>query len=401
MEKALCEQLSLVENSVARLDNWITRNGWAGYDPYDLKQHPILMISKPKSIGRALRAGFLVLDILFPIILRRVLGIPREVNAKAMGLFSAGYQILYEATGEERYLNKAEEALTWLEENPSQGYAGLCWGQPFAWQSRVYIPENTPSSVVSAIAGDAFWRFYRMTDQDSYLDKCRSICEVFLSDLNIDEFQNGGICFSKTTVDRFHTHNGNLFVADFLLRVGRALHRKDYIETAWKAVAYTLSEQNDDGSLCYWGRDQADQCIIDHYHSGFEIRCLYSIWKTTDDMNVYEALRKYYRFYCEKLFTSSGIPKIRPNSLYPVNIHACAEAILCQSILAPDFPEAQVYLQKCVPWIVNTMQHPDGWFIYMIRKLGWLRWKQKIPYIRWGQAWMLRALAQYYLWIKT
>ena len=328
---------------------------------------------------------------------RRMLRIPREVNAKAMGLFAAGYQILYETTGDEKYLDRAQEALAWLEENPCKGYAGLCWGHPFSWQSRVLIPKATPSSVISAIVGNAFWRFYQMTGHSSYFANCQSICEFFLKDLNIDELGEGKICFSKTPLDHFHIHNCNLFVADFLLRVGKVLQRKDYVRTAWKALTYTLSEQNDDGSICYWGRDQADYCRIDHYHSGFEIRCLYSIWKSTSDERVYSALRRYYQFYCEKLFTSEGIPKMTPHALYPINIHSCAEAILCHSTLAPDFPEAREYLQKCVPWIVKIMQHPEGWFIYMIREIkGRLRWKVKIPYIRWGQAWMLRALAEYY-----
>jgi hypothetical protein len=83
--------------------------------------------------------------------------------------------------------------------------------------------------------------------------------------------------------------------------------------------------------------------------------------------------------------------------LYPINIHSCAESILCHSALALDFPEALSYLQKCVPWVVETMQHSEGWFIYKVRRIrGKYDWKLKIPYIRWGQAWMLRALAQYY-----
>lgn len=401
MERVLSEQLSLVEQSIARLDNWVISNGWAGYDPYDLRQHSLLTISRPKAIGKAVRATILGTELLFPMASRRILGIPQEVNAKAMGLFAAGYQVLYEATDEERYLDRAQEALTWLEENPSQNYTGLCWGQPFSWQSLVSIPKNTSSCVITAIAGDAFWRFYQMTLHSGYLDNCKSICEFFLNDLNIDEFGDGSICFSKTTVDHFHIHNCNLFVADFLLKIGKELKRREYVEAAWKAVAYTKSEQNDDGSICYCGKDQEDGCRIDHYHSGFEIRCLHSIWKSSAEEEIYRILERYYRFYCENLYTANGIPKIGPHALYPVDIHGCAEAILCQSTLAPDFPEARDYLQGCVSWIVNTMQQPDGWFIYTVRKMGWLRWKQKIPYIRWGQAWMLRALAQYYSWLKT
>jgi rhamnogalacturonyl hydrolase YesR len=375
----------------------VTRNGWAGYDPYDLRQLLLRVAPRSKLVQTALRRATLLSEWFFPMVPRRLLRVPKQVNAKAMGLFAAGYQILYEATGEEGYLDRAQEALTWLEENACEGCMGLCWGHPFDWQSRMFIPRATPSSVVSAIAGDAFWRFYQMTGCRRYLASCQSVCDFFVNDLNVDELGEDAICFSKTPLDHFHIHNGNLFVADFLLKVGKALPREDYVRMAWKALTYTLGEQRTDGSICYWGRDQDEGCKIDHYHTGFEIRCLYSIWKSTGDERVHSALKDYYRFYCEKLFTSQAIPKMTPRSLYPVNIHSCAEAILCHSTVAADFPEAQRYLRQCVPWVIKTMQHPEGWFIYAIRNIaGSAQWKVKIPYIRWGQAWMLRALAQYY-----
>jgi hypothetical protein len=218
-----------------------------------------------------------------------------------------------------------------------------------------------------------------------------------LRDLHINKLGEEKVCFSKTPLDHFHIHNCNLFVADFLLKVGKASKREDYVEMAQKALNYTLGEQNSDGSICYWGKDQESQCRIDHFHSGFKIRCLHSIWKSTDDEKVQFALQKYYQFYREKLFTSNGFPKMTPQAFYPIDIHSCAEAILCHSTLALDFPRAWKSLQKCVPWIIKTMQHRDGWFIYRVQNVNRrLPWKLRIPYIRWGQAWMLRALAQYF-----
>jgi len=385
-----------VEQSLMRLDRWITRNGWAGFDPYDLKKHTLLTPSQ--TWGRkVLRQSILYAESFFPLLLRRLLRIPREINPKAMGLFASGYRILYEATQQELYLRQAKEALTWLEAHPCPDYSGMCWGHPFSWQSKILIPKNTPSSVITAIIGDAFWRFYQSTQDHRFLQHCRSICEFFLRHLNIDVLKEDSLCFSKTPLDHFHIHNGNLFVADFLIKVGKVSGQKHYLEMAKKALTYTLNQQNEDGSFCYWGKDQEKECKIDHYHSGFEIRSLHSIWKSMRNPRVYEALRRYYRFYCENLFTSEGYPEMKPQSLYPINIHSCAEAILCHSTLAPDFPEALGHLKRCVPWILQTMQHPEGWFIYMVRKTKTgFDWKLNIPYIRWGQAWMLRALAECY-----
>jgi rhamnogalacturonyl hydrolase YesR len=397
MEETLSQQKDLVWESIDRLYNWIACYGWAGYDPYDLKQNPLLSYSQPVLIRKLAQLAIMIAEAFFPKFSRQILRIKKEINAKAMGLFATGYHILYETTNEEKFLKKAEEILEWLERNPSKGYAGLCWGHPFNWQSLVFIPKGTPSSVITAIVGDAFWRSYNKTGCDKYLSICQSICEFFLNDLNIDELDDNKICFSKTPIDHFHIHNTNLFVADFLLKVGDKIGREDYIKKAWKALNYTLSEQNKDGSICYWGKDQEEKCKIDHYHSGFEIRLLYSIWKSTSSHRVYSALKKYFKFYCERLFTSDKVPKMTPHGFYSINIHSCAEAILCHSTLAPDFPVAWNYIQKLVPWVLQNMQHSNGWFIYMIVNINnWVLWKVNFPHIRWGQAWMLRALVQYY-----
>jgi len=383
----------VVDPAVERLDRWLVGNGWAGYDPYDLRGLPFILHPASRK-ARAVRRLILKAENWFPLPIRRILGIETAVNAKGMGLFAEAYRQLYEATGDERHLKRGEEALSWLEAHCAPGYSGCCWGYPFDWQSRVLIPKGTPSSVVSATVGQAFWGFYRMTGERRYLDTCQSVCEFFVRDLKVSRFDNRRICFSYTPIDNFHVHNANLFAADLLIRVGLETSRSSYQDLGMQAAAYALSEQNKDGSLCYWGRDQSDSCRIDHYHSGFEIRSLYGIWKSTTDAEIYRAVQAYYGFYKERLFQRGTIPKMTPTSLYPVDIHSCAEAILCHSTLAPDFPEGRDFLSRCVPWTIEKMQHHDGWFIYMIRDIGGrARYPLEIPYIRWGQAWMLRALA--------
>jgi len=41
-----------VKESIRKLDAWVEKNGWAGYDPYDIKRHPWLL--KLGSWNRAL-----------------------------------------------------------------------------------------------------------------------------------------------------------------------------------------------------------------------------------------------------------------------------------------------------------------------------------------------------------
>jgi rhamnogalacturonyl hydrolase YesR len=397
MEDDKSEPSITVKRSIDNLDKWLNRNGWKGYDPYDIESHSLFRLQESFYLLKSLKKIVLILDSYFPLTARFLLNIQKKINPKAMGLFSSAYIILYDVTGKENYFKKSKETLKWLLENPSSGFNGLCWGQPFGWNSHIFIPAYMPSSIVTSIVGEAFWRFYKLTGENNYIENCDRICEFFLKDLKIDKIDEKRICFSKTPIDHFHIHNSNLFIADFLIRIGIELNKKYYIDTASRAINYTLSDQNKNGSFCYFGKDQSKECTIDHYHTGFIIRCLYSIWKTTGDEKVFNSLMNCYKFYCKNMFTAQGIPKTTPKILFPVNIHSCAEAILCHSLIAKDFSNSYKYLKRIVSWVLSNMQHNDGWFIYLIRKFDNLfNWKVKIPYIRWGQAWMLRSLAEYY-----
>jgi len=272
--------------SIIKLDNWIEKNGWSGYDPYDIKGHPrvVKLISDqsqsllPKMGRRALLIGIEV----FPKTSRRLLRIQKQVNAKAMGLFASAYLKLYQQLKEDSCLSKARECLKWLEENKSQGYAGACWGYPFDWQTLALIPKRTPTAVVSSICGDAFWDFYKFTADKKYLDVCQSIGEFFINNLNIDYIDDDRLCFSYTPLDRFHVHNANLFAAAFLIKVGKELNQEGFCQHGIKALNYTLDAQNKDGSFYYWALSEKETYniseatlkTIDHYHTGFVLRSL-------------------------------------------------------------------------------------------------------------------------------
>jgi hypothetical protein len=45
---------------------------------------------------------------------------------------------------------------------------------------------------------------------------------------------------------------------------------------------------------------------------------------------------------------------------------------------------------KTFHWTLGNMAAPDGSFYYQRHRL----WTNRTPYMRWGQAWMLRALAR-------
>ena len=376
-----------VKQALKLLDMWIERNGWEGYDPYDIKGTKLFLFFQKNKYTNF--ASNLLLN-RFPMFFRKVFRVRREINAKAMALFARGYLNLYKKSGDEAYLKKGLFCLNWLMKNPSKGYSGFCWGYPFDWQSRVFIPKNTPSGVVTSIAAHAFIDAYEILGDRKYLEIAKSCCEFILNDLNIDQVSKDKICFSYTPIDNFHVHNANLFSASTLLRIYTYIKNEKYKEKGIMAINFTVSYQNHDGSWYYWAPPDKLLYNIDNYHTGFVLECLNICRRVLKDEFEYEEeLRKGLKFYKNHLFLDDGTPKMTPNSVYPIDIHSCAQAIITFCELADFEPNYLSMAEKVAKWTIENMQDKEGYFYYRIYKT----YVNKIPYIRWGQAWMLRALS--------
>ncbi len=399
--------ISSASAAVERLSQWIEKNGWAGYDPYDIQGTPLYMwalglsrSSFVKRLFRKLVLGPLLLgEVRFPLLFRKLFRVKPSINAKGMSLYVIALFNLYQVTGNLKYQSQAIDCLNWLLENQAPGYEHPCWGYPFDWDSGVIVPALSPSSVVSAAAFDAFWKAFEVTGEDKYLQTCVGICKFFVDDLNIDNIDEETICFSYTPLDDFHVHNTNLLVAHCLLKVGVEIKHGDWISLGEKAANYALKEQNENGSLFYWGKVQNYMCPdrVDQYHSGFEMRCLFSIWQSTGKSKYKEALDRYYAFYSKNLLKKEGdliFPKMYPSAVYPINVHSCAEGLLLNSVLSSQYDASSQVVTKMLPWVIDKMQLKDGRFMYTRRKLWGFEWCSKIGYWRWGQAWMVLALSE-------
>jgi hypothetical protein len=101
--------------------------------------------------------------------------------------------------------------------------------------------------------------------------------------------------------------------------------------------------------------------------------------------------------YTGHFFEKQKIPKLLPDRLYRIDIHSCAEAILCISVLSETYPQHISLAGNVLKWTLENMQDAAGYFYYGILKnrITGRPYVSKIPYIRWGQAWMLKSLAAY------
>ena len=391
-----------INDTINHLNHWLSGQNWKGYDPYDIKSLPwvIRLISKSRKSNYTTFIRELVFEFFynFPIISRKIFSVKPEMNAKAMGLFATSYLDLYKYSDDNANIEKANWCLDWLLKNRAPTSIGYGWGYPFNWQSTEFIPKNTPNGIVTTVVGDAFWNFYKLSKDQKYLN---SIVEIarFLYSLPIDKINNEQICFSYTPLFLNHIHNLNLFVAEFLIKTGTEIKEKEWIEAGNKAVNYTISNQLQNGAFDYNGPPEKPSNYIDHYHTGFILRMLHSIWKLTNREDVFLALEKGFRFYMNSMFENETIPKLKPDKKYRIDIHSCAESINCLITLTDTFPEAKSRAEKILKWTIKNLQDDTGYFYYGILKnrLFGYHFKSKIPYIRWSQAWMMKALSNYLL----
>jgi hypothetical protein len=396
-----------INDIIDTLVNWIEKNNYYGHDIYDLyaiSLFQVMLVPRPALLRKVMKKLINWCILLFPNTLIKIFRVKKNINHKAMGLIMKAYCNLYQVRKNSYYLELAEKIALWLIQNRSLGYKNFCWGYPFDWKSKQFVPKNTPSSVVSSIVGDGFFSIFKITGNQEYLLICQSICRFFIDELNIDNVDDSKICFSYTPIDNNHVHNANLFVAEFLIRVGQETGNELYIDYGRKAVQYTLSEQNSNGSILYWGdKDKRHRKFsysnMDHYHSGFEIRMLYKIACLLRDKKIFEAYRKYYSFYRKNYIAGSAI-NYRPGQRYPIDIHSCSEVIICNSVVEDGLYTGQRWFQDIIGWINLKMLDHRSLYIYMIRNILFFEIKIKINFMRWGQAWMLLAFSEFLLWKK-
>ena len=189
---------SSVENSLAKLRDYVEAENHKGYDPYDTlnaklnfsilgKWGPVLAIQVQKRN---------------PINIRKLIGIEKEYNPKAMGLFLHTYSLLYRHNPTADNKNKMNFFYRWLLKNYTKGYKGYCWGYNFDWASPgKYLKAHSPTIVVSGFISKGIFEYYQATKDPKAVEILKSIGEFVLHDLPITE-DDTGTCFSYSTISK-------------------------------------------------------------------------------------------------------------------------------------------------------------------------------------------------------
>jgi rhamnogalacturonyl hydrolase YesR len=379
----------IITDSFYKLLSYCEKEEFKGYDPYDGLNSRFFRSLPYIRNNRLARLAWIQAFKRSPVNLRSFVGIKKDYNPKAVGLFLAGYCNLYHLSPSQEYKEKIYFFASLLEKFTTKGYSGACWGYNFDWQARAFFqPKHTPTVVATTFIANALLDAFEITKEKKFLDITGSSCRFILKDLNRTYDDTGNFSFSYSPLDKSVVFNASLLGSRLLARVYSFTGEKELIDEAQKSVAFCCNYQKENGSWSYgtlpfhkW---------IDNFHTGYNLECIYDYMKYSGDNSYQQQLDKGFEFYVNNFFTEEGISKYYNTSKFPIDIHAPAQLVITISKLG-KFEEYEALVEKVLIWTIKNMQSDKGYFYYQINKY----FSSKIPYMRWAQAWMFFSLSTY------
>jgi len=374
------------ENCVQEVLAYIEAADYSGYDPYDALSSPL--IRRIGGGGKWIRIAATHLVRRSPINLRPLLGISKGHNPKGIGLFLWGYAKLYVIDENARYLERIDYLLELLAHLRSAGCSGNAWGYNFDWQSRTFLrPKGTPTIVNTAFIGHALLDCYELTGRRKALELAIPIKDFVMKDLRRTR-AGDTFCFSYTPLDTGIVHNANLLGASILARLTRYCDDGQLRADVLASLRYSIQRQRPDGSWFY--ADTPIQGWIDSFHTGFNLQAIRYILGTTLAQEYKGAYRKGVEFYARNFFLEDGTPKYYHDRVYPIDIHSPAQAVC---FFSREGEEYRPLTKRVIDWMLRNMYGGGGVFYYRKGKIM----TNRIPYMRWSQAWAFHALSEYLL----
>lgn len=376
----------LCESSVRKLVDYCRATNWAGYDPYDALNSkvfgilPFLNARVPRLVlTQALKRS--------PINLRWLLLVKKAQNPKAMALFLSA---LVKLTGSN--LVAAEGLIELMIERlialRSQGTDYWCWGYSFPWQMRkAIVPRWAPNLSCTAFAANALLDVYENFQDLRCLEMASSAAEYILDELY---WARGQVVagFSSPRADlQGQVYNSNFLAAALLCRVYRITGEKRFLDPALTAARYSAAMQFSDGSWTYG--EMRSQQWIDNLHTGSNLCALRSIGRYAETSEFETCLRSGLDYYRSHFLCEDGAVRYFHDRTYPIDIRCVAQAIITLKELEDLDPVCTSEAQSVFQWAMSHMWDDRGFFYYRLLR----HWTNRIPYIRWSQAWMLLAMA--------
>ena len=395
-------QQNVIE-SFRRLREYCEREEFKGWDPYDglnSKVFQALPFLKKSALCRlVVIQGFKR----SPINLRRIALVPKEYNAKGIGLFLSGYCNLYNAVKAnpklaeslgsadslKSQINELAELLISLQSN---GYSGACWGYNFDWQARrlFLFPKFTPTVVATNFCATALMESFEITGEKKYLEIALSAANFVIKDLHRSDYKDGFL-FSYSPLQGNDTvFNASLLGSRLLSFCYKYTGNEEYRNLAEQSIKACCAGQKENGAWVYGMLPV--QSWVDSFHTGYNLDALIAYQEQTADDKYNKYIEKGFEYYIQNFFEADGTPKYYDNRTYPIDIH-CPGQLLVTLARLHKTEEYKDIAEKVINWTIRNMQDKKGYFYYQLKPGV----SSKISYIRWSNAFMFNALSHYIL----
>ncbi|MGC2400881.1 MAG: hypothetical protein WA510_13905 [Acidobacteriaceae bacterium] len=385
------ESDSLVE-AIRALRTWMESRQFTGHDPFDLLNSAYLRGAR---IPRSSLAGNLLSILIIQggkrfggLRLRRLLKVPASRNPKALGLCLSAYCDL--ARSGQDVAGHAAWLKSELIRLRSAHEPDYCWGYDWDYVSfrGSRLTAFSPNCVATYFCGSAFLDMSEVFQDGEAREIAQSAAHFVASRLNRSFESPEEICFSYTPNDITQIFNSSALAGALLARAGKLTGGEAYLSLARKSMVFLARRQLPAGGW-YYGKLRRQQWI-DSFHTSYNVCALLAYQQVTGDSSFEEPMLRGHRYYQSTFFTRDGVPRYFHDETFPVDIHASAQAILHFAAFSSIDPAALDRAWIIFRWVLTNMRAPDGYFYYQRHRF----WTNRTPYMRWGQAWMLRALAR-------
>ena len=391
-------------NSFQRLKSYCEKEQYKGWDPYDglnSKVFQALPFFKNSALCRlAVIQGFKRC----PVNLRRMAMLPKEYNAKGVGLFLQGYCNLLHAVrdnpalaaeigSEEELMVKIRKVADLLLSLQSKGdYHGACWGYNFDWQARrlFLFPKYTPTVVATNFCATALMEAYEATGEKRFLDVALTSAEFVKEDLHRYKCEDGFLFSYSKLPGNDTVYNASLLGSRLLSYCYKYTGNEEYRELAEASVKACCKGQREDGAWVYGLLPV--QSWVDSFHTGYNMDGLIAYEEQTGDTKYHAYIEKGFEYYIKYFFEVDGIPKYYDNQMYPIDIH-CSGQLFVTLARLHKFDEYRELAEKVMAWTIKNMQDKRGYFYYQLKH----GISSKISYMRWSNAFMFAAMSYYLL----
>ena len=388
------ELYSKTLESETKLEGWIENEYYKGWDPYD-GLYSNFLNKHVKNIY--LQILLVQLSRVSPINFRPLLGIKKDIDLKGISLILLAYSNLYQATHDASYLKRAEVLKDMILARSLKSHYGYhCWSShyyTYVGVDKSKMLPNVPDVIGTINCIKGLSAYYHIHPDDEVKEILRSTYDFFKKNIVTSEAGITYVLYNPVTLHKI-VPNATAEMLDALSCSFPIIPDEEMRVLAQNCLVSMFDLQKKDGTWKYaYYHDGHEYQQLD-FHQGYMIDGWLGFRKYVDADyadTLEKSLQKAISAYMQQ-FPDMRRCYYRKPKFYPIETHNQSQGIITFAALYREYGNDIYlqYLEKILDWTIDNLQLKNGTFIYQKGRII----VNRIPYMRWTQAWMLVALSQ-------